>query len=220
MPPSRFDRFPTETCHNEIQHSPFPLPYPHPQSALLVVSESEIGIRGVPIPSDESHATFHNGPYMEYATLFSALRDHQYTLGDVDSDDYEPFTAGTMHDGSVYTGLPFVLNNTNRTGALSPNPTNLPIPAPTGISYDNTETDVQFRVETKQIFVCTHGICNKRYARLTDLKRHHRGAHEGNDQFKCRARGCSRAIRGFPRRDKRDSHEKSMHMGRAGGFVG
>lgn len=78
----------------------------------------------------------------------------------------------------------------------------------------------KYRVETKHMFICTHGVCNKRYARLTDLKRHQRGVHEGNDQFKCRTRGCPRVIRGFSRRDKRDSHEKSMHMSRVGGFAG
>jgi hypothetical protein len=75
--------------------------------------------------------------------------------------------------------------------------------------------NLNFRIETKQFFVCAYGTCNKRYARLPDLRRHHRGAHQGNHQFKCRASGCTRAIRGFARRDKRDSHEKSMH-GRCG----
>lgn len=88
------------------------------------------------------------------------------------------------------------------------------------MTRQRTDTDVCFRVETKRVFVCAHGTCNKRYARVTDLKRHHRGVHQGNDQFKCRTSGCPRTIRGFSRRDKRDSHEKSMHMSRIGGFVG
>jgi hypothetical protein len=75
----------------------------------------------------------------------------------------------------------------------------------------NAADNLNFRIETKRVFVCAYGTCNKRYARMPDLRRHHRGTHQGNDQFKCRASGCTRAIRGFPRRDKRDSHEKSMH---------
>ncbi|CAO2647114.1 Nn.00g080360.m01.CDS01 [Neocucurbitaria sp. VM-36] len=78
----------------------------------------------------------------------------------------------------------------------------------------NFQDNLTFRVETKRVFICTYGGCNKRYARIPDLRRHHRGAHQGNHQFKCRAGRCERATRGFSRRDKRDTHEKSMHLKR------
>lgn len=95
-------------------------------------------------------------------------------------------------------------------------PPSLSIDAPMPRSNDqqfsqDTVDNFNYRIETKQVFVCAYGTCNNRYARLADLRRHHRGAHQNNDQFKCRASHCPRAIRGFSRRDKRDSHEKSMH---------
>lgn len=73
-------------------------------------------------------------------------------------------------------------------------------------------TDISFRTETKTVYVCTRDNCNKRYSRLQDLRRHCRGLHLHDHQFKCRALGCERAVRGFPRKDKRDTHEKKMHI--------
>jgi hypothetical protein len=73
--------------------------------------------------------------------------------------------------------------------------------------------DIQFRVETKRVYVCMHTGCNKKYSRMPDLRRHFRGSHLQDRRFKCRAPGCERAVRGFPRRDKRDVHEKKMHIG-------
>ncbi|KAH8723622.1 hypothetical protein GQ44DRAFT_709803 [Phaeosphaeriaceae sp. PMI808] len=84
----------------------------------------------------------------------------------------------------------------------------------------NTDDNPSFRIETKHVFVCTYGTCNKKYGRVADLRRHHRGAHQANHQFKCRAENCERATRGFSRRDKRDSHEKSMHVKRGKGNSG
>jgi uncharacterized Zn-finger protein len=95
---------------------------------------------------------------------------------------------------------------------------NAPKSTPHGLSPEpRTQSDsLSYTIQTRPIFICTYMTCNKRYARLTDLKRHHRGAHERNNQFKCRTLGCPRTARGFSRRDKRDSHERSMHMVRAG----
>jgi hypothetical protein len=47
----------------------------------------------------------------------------------------------------------------------------------------DTVDDLNHLIETKQLFVCAYGTCNKRYARLPDLRRHHRGAHQRNDQL-------------------------------------
>ena len=72
--------------------------------------------------------------------------------------------------------------------------------------------NISFRVETKRVYVCTHTGCNKKYSRMPDLRRHYRGSHLDDRPFQCRALGCERAIHGFPRRDKRDVHEKKMHI--------
>jgi hypothetical protein len=72
--------------------------------------------------------------------------------------------------------------------------------------------NIPFRVEIKRVYVCTHDGCNKKYSRMPDLRRHHRGSHLEDRRFKCRALGCERAIRNFPSRDTRDVHEKKMHI--------
>jgi hypothetical protein len=83
---------------------------------------------------------------------------------------------------------------------------------------NSTPGTVPFRVETKTFFVCTEHNCNKRFSRLPDLHRHHRGTHQDLRPFRCRALGCERAERGFPRRDKRDVHERKTHV-RMGGLL-
>lgn len=83
---------------------------------------------------------------------------------------------------------------------------------PLPIPDEDCTTNISYRIETKKIFVCTYNDCNKRCSRVADLYRHHREAHLHNEQFKCRAIGCNRAVRGFPRREKRDTHEKKMHI--------
>jgi len=88
-------------------------------------------------------------------------------------------------------------------------------PAPTRLNEPKSPlaaADISFRTETKTVYVCTYGDCNKKYSRMPDLRRHYRGSHLEDRRFKCRALGCERAIRGFPRRDKRDTHEKKMHI--------
>jgi hypothetical protein len=77
---------------------------------------------------------------------------------------------------------------------------------------DGIRTGIPHRIETKRVYICTHGDCNKKYSRMPDLRRHYRGSHLDDRRFKCRALGCERATRGFPRRDKRDDHEKKMHI--------
>jgi hypothetical protein len=79
-------------------------------------------------------------------------------------------------------------------------------------STADVSTDISFCTETKTVYICTRDNCNKRYSRLQDLRRHCRGFHLQDHQFKCRALGCERAVRGFPRKDKRDIHEKKMHV--------
>ena len=56
----------------------------------------------------------------------------------------------------------------------------------------------------KKLYICTHGNCNEKYSRMPDLRLHYFGAH----QVQIGARRCERAVRGFPKSDKRDIYEK------------
>ena len=78
---------------------------------------------------------------------------------------------------------------------------------------------ISFRTVMKPAYECTFPGCNKQYARVADLQRHYRGSHNGLKPFKCRFEGCERAVRGFPRKDKRDDHERTVHKDAEGGAV-
>jgi len=61
-------------------------------------------------------------------------------------------------------------------------------------------------------FVCDTDRCGRPFKRLSDLRRHHDSLHGRQGYFKCRASNlCKRAMSGFPRKDKRDEHERKMH---------
>ena len=68
-----------------------------------------------------------------------------------------------------------------------------------------------YRTETKKIYICTYKNCNKRFNRIHELHRHHRGIHKKILPFPCRTDGCERAKKGFPRKDKRNDHERKIH---------
>jgi hypothetical protein len=89
------------------------------------------------------------------------------------------------------------------------------LPIPFGFEHDEIAStsppDLCYRTETKKIYVCTYKKCNKRFNRIHELHRHHRGTHEKILPFPCRTDGCARAKRGFPRKDKRNDHERKMH---------
>ncbi|KAH6629248.1 hypothetical protein C7974DRAFT_183767 [Boeremia exigua] len=82
-------------------------------------------------------------------------------------------------------------------------------------STNNPEPDgdipstIPFRIETT--YACIEANCNKKYSRKPDLVRHYRGAHLHDQRYKCRIAACERSQRGFPRRDKRDDHERKVH---------
>ena len=78
---------------------------------------------------------------------------------------------------------------------------------------------VPFSTETKTVYVCKHDNCNKKYSRMPDLRRHYRGSHLEDRRFRCGALGCKRAIHGFSRRDKRNEHERKMHIDIGGGIL-
>jgi hypothetical protein len=63
-------------------------------------------------------------------------------------------------------------------------------------------------------FQCTMDNCRRSFARKADATRHHRSKHlPVRDFFFCGWAGCERQLRGFPRKDKRDDHERKIHGG-------
>lgn len=59
--------------------------------------------------------------------------------------------------------------------------------------------------------VCTYNSCGSQFRRRWDLTRHHRAVHLRAGIFVCGSTGCIRATKGFPRKDKRDEHERNVH---------
>lgn len=75
------------------------------------------------------------------------------------------------------------------------------------------ETEHSFR-EAKigvEKFICTYHGCNEKLSRSYDLQRHYASMHSGLRPHKCRIEGCKRAVDGFPRKDKRNDHERKVH---------
>ncbi|KAF2655880.1 hypothetical protein K491DRAFT_407247 [Lophiostoma macrostomum CBS 122681] len=72
-------------------------------------------------------------------------------------------------------------------------------------------THCHFRTITKTTYICTYQQCNKQFARIYDLHRHHRTIHQRQAQFPCRWPGCPRQAKAFGRKDKRDDHERKKH---------
>ena len=64
---------------------------------------------------------------------------------------------------------------------------------------------------SRREFVCLLNGCNKHFTRISDLRRHHLSVHRKTSAFFCRFPLCNRAIRGFPRKDKRNDHEEKIH---------
>jgi len=60
-------------------------------------------------------------------------------------------------------------------------------------------------------WICTISPCAKRFTRYQDLSRHQNSTHFHLQPFFCRSPGCLRRRRGFPRKDKRDGHERKVH---------
>lgn len=78
--------------------------------------------------------------------------------------------------------------------------------------FSRNMQSLSFRTECKTTFVCTYQSCNKRFSRIYDLRRHHRGKHDDEtEKISCRFTNCPRAFRGFSRKDKRDDHERKKH---------
>lgn len=74
-----------------------------------------------------------------------------------------------------------------------------------------TADHVSSKIPRKHGHRCMIDTCGKTFKRFADLKRHHRTIHEKAELFFCSDFLCPRSLRGFSRKDKRDSHVKSMH---------
>jgi hypothetical protein len=75
-----------------------------------------------------------------------------------------------------------------------------------------TAPELRYRRESSGCFTCVLDNCHKRISRLSDLPRHYESRHVRSNQYTCRASPlCPRALRGFPRKDKRDDHERKVH---------
>ncbi|KAI4950240.1 hypothetical protein J4E91_004896 [Alternaria rosae] len=123
---------------------------------------------------------------------------YEYVDYDMDLSQGTGLTAGTVLPGPILRGRLSDQQNQPAQLAYSTN--------------NDIAANISFRVETKRVYICTYIGCNKKYSRMPDLRRHYRGSHLDDRRFRCRALGCERAIHGFPRRDKRDVHEKKMHI--------
>ncbi|OMP86853.1 hypothetical protein BK809_0000528 [Diplodia seriata] len=65
---------------------------------------------------------------------------------------------------------------------------------------------------------CLFQPCTKSFTREADLFRHQNTCHLGSTTFWCSSTGCNRSRshpsgRPFPRKDKRNDHERKVHCG-------
>lgn len=131
-------------------------------------------------------------------------------------DSLDPFLDTTTMDfeGTAYIGLltttEHMLFEKQSRKHLTASDTTSSL-ASTSSADSSSSTDDHIRVETKKVFVRTYKDCNTRFSRKPELQRHFKGTHKREYLYLCRTFGCYRSVRGFPRREKRHDHEKSMH---------
>ena len=110
-------------------------------------------------------------------------------------------------DQATFWGLPYDVVPQNFdptvTGAIALPPDMYTLPE-TGNSFREANIGVKK-------FVCTYHGCNEEMSRSYDLQRHYGSIHSGLRPHKCRIEGCKRAVDGFPRKDKRNDHERKVH---------
>jgi hypothetical protein len=71
---------------------------------------------------------------------------------------------------------------------------------------------LRYACQSARSFTCLADNCGRRFTRLSDLRRHHKSRHLQSMEYLCRASlVCSRATRGFSRKDKRKEHEWKIH---------
>ncbi|KAL1645259.1 hypothetical protein SLS58_003966 [Diplodia intermedia] len=75
---------------------------------------------------------------------------------------------------------------------------------------EHTQLPVSWEMRNNKYF-CLHAGCrNPSFKRLGDLERHQNNVHTQTKFFWCRYDGCGRG-RPFPRKDKRNEHERKVH---------
>ena len=74
-----------------------------------------------------------------------------------------------------------------------------------------SNTDPRYRYDkNNKIYHCAIPACNRSFKRRQELSRHHKSKHQRSEEYPCRVVGCGRE-KGFPRKDKRDDHERKVH---------
>lgn len=72
-------------------------------------------------------------------------------------------------------------------------------------------SDIHFSKLSNRDWLCTFSECGRHFTRCSDLARHHKTMHLRLESFFCRFTSCRRHQRGFPRKDKRNCHERTVH---------
>lgn len=155
--------------------------------------------------------------YTEYTRDLSlsesfAFQDFPSLVYPAAADLFETTTGGQNFEvvkrSTIPIQTPLISTSTTRI-------TDRPPPSRTPATLTPLTANVSFRIEKIQVhkLICTYQDCGKKFSRLPELRRHHRGTHQGHRPYRCRAQSCRRSIDGFPRRDKRDDHERKVHGG-------
>jgi hypothetical protein len=87
----------------------------------------------------------------------------------------------------------------------------IPAVLPNIINNGITGTNNHRHSPAEKAFICTDLHCTRVFSRKQDLLRHELSVHQKDGSYKCQIAGCDRGFRGFPRKDKRDSHEWKIH---------
>jgi transposase len=144
--------------------------------------------------------------------------DQRFTFTPLHDDDFDFISrthlqeAPVLHNNPVaFPPIPEVIDNTPGAAAIElQHHYERFTPAPRADLPDIVNS-VSSRVESRRVYTSEHYQCNQEFRRKPDLNRHHNSVHLKKDTFRCRRSGYKRTVCGFPRRDKRDSHLKSMH---------
>lgn len=153
-------------------------------------------------------ATFHS----VHPSMRPTATMEPYAPGDVDNSQ-QPWTPSSTHPQTQFQPArypyhaPFFRQQLDPTASATFLNSTCDTINNTDQSIDVNAT-IPYRIETT--YACLAPSCNKKYSRKPDLIRHYRGAHLHDQRHKCRVPGCERSTRGFPRRDKRDDHERKV----------
>ncbi|KAI1120926.1 hypothetical protein F5Y10DRAFT_272573 [Nemania abortiva] len=94
--------------------------------------------------------------------------------------------------------------------ASSSSPAGTALGPPSTIESFTPETPVSLAPDSQR-WICDLGSCHHPFSRRQDLVRHRDSVHFRRRTFVCGHAGCRRHVVGFPRKDKRDEHERRVH---------